>query len=118
MPGKGQILAAPLGLQQFQQSQPDMIILDVMLPGCNGFEVLKGIRKQSNVPVLMLTARGDEVDRIVGLEIGGDDLQRNVLLDGREGLQHVAAHVEIDLARQKQRPAWRSSSRERGRSTD
>ena len=51
----------------------DLIILDVMLPGCNGFEVLKKIRKQSNVPVLMLTARGDEVDRIVGLEIGADD---------------------------------------------
>ena len=44
-----------------------------MLPGCNGFEVLKKIRKQSNVPVLMLTARSDEVDRIVGLEIGADD---------------------------------------------
>ncbi len=51
----------------------DLIILDVMLPGCNGFEVLKKIRKQSDVPVLMLTARGDEVDRIVGLEIGADD---------------------------------------------
>ena len=51
----------------------DLIILDVMLPGCNGFEVLRRIRKQSNVPVLMLTARGDEVDRIVGLEIGADD---------------------------------------------
>lgn len=51
----------------------DLIILDVMLPGCNGFEVLKKIRKQSNVPVLMLTARGDEIDRIVGLEIGADD---------------------------------------------
>ncbi len=51
----------------------DLVILDVMLPGCNGFEVLKKIRKQSNVPVLMLTARGDDVDRIVGLEIGADD---------------------------------------------
>ncbi|MFZ1986480.1 MAG: response regulator transcription factor [Desulfatitalea sp.] len=50
-----------------------LIILDVMLPGCNGFEALQRIRKQSEVPVLMLTARGDEVDRIVGLEIGADD---------------------------------------------
>lgn len=49
------------------------IILDVMLPGLDGFEVLKQIRKQSDVPVLMLTARGDEADRIVGLEIGADD---------------------------------------------
>ena len=49
------------------------IILDVMLPGMDGFEVLKQIRKTSDVPVLMLTARGDEADRIVGLEIGADD---------------------------------------------
>jgi len=51
----------------------DAIILDVMLPGMDGFEVLKHIRKSSDVPVLMLTARGDEADRIVGLEIGADD---------------------------------------------
>ena len=49
------------------------VILDVMLPGMDGFEVLKQIRKASEVPVLMLTARGDEADRIVGLEIGADD---------------------------------------------
>jgi two-component system response regulator CpxR len=49
------------------------LILDVMMPGIDGFEVLKRIRKTSNVPVLMLTARGDEADRIVGLEIGADD---------------------------------------------
>lgn len=50
-----------------------IVILDVMLPGLNGFEVLKTIRAQSKTPVLMLTARGDDVDRIVGLEIGADD---------------------------------------------
>lgn len=49
------------------------IILDVMLPGMDGFEVLKRIRMRSTVPVLMLTARGDETDRIVGLEVGADD---------------------------------------------
>lgn len=49
------------------------IILDVMLPKMNGFEVLKAIREHSDAPVLMLTARGDDVDRIVGLEIGADD---------------------------------------------
>lgn len=49
------------------------VILDLMLPGCDGFEVLRRIRAKSTVPVLMLTARGDEADRIVGLEIGADD---------------------------------------------
>ncbi len=50
-----------------------LVVLDVMLPGLNGFEVLRRIRAGSKVPVLMLTARGDDVDRIVGLEIGADD---------------------------------------------
>lgn len=49
------------------------VLLDVMLPGCDGFEVLKRIRAKSSVPILMLTARGEESDRIVGLEIGADD---------------------------------------------
>ena len=49
------------------------VILDLMLPGCDGFEVLRRIRKLSAVPVLMLTARGEEADRIVGLELGADD---------------------------------------------
>ena len=49
------------------------IILDVMLPVCDGFEVLRRIRSKSKVPVMMLTGRGDEVDRIVGLELGADD---------------------------------------------
>jgi DNA-binding response OmpR family regulator len=49
------------------------VLLDVMLPGMDGFEVLKNIRQKTNVPVLMLTARGEEADRIVGLEIGADD---------------------------------------------
>jgi len=51
----------------------DLVVLDVMLPGLNGFDVLRRIRESSPVPVVMLTARGDEVDRIVGLEIGADD---------------------------------------------
>ncbi len=55
-------------------NQPfDAIILDVMLPKLNGFEVLKSIREHMETPVLMLTARGDDIDRIVGLEIGADD---------------------------------------------
>lgn len=51
----------------------DLVVLDVMLPGLNGFEVLRRIRAASSLPVVMLTARGEEVDRIVGLEMGADD---------------------------------------------
>lgn len=50
-----------------------LVILDVMLPGLDGFEVLKRLRKSLNTPVIMLTARGDDVDKIVGLEVGADD---------------------------------------------
>ena len=61
------------GLAQAQQGGYDLIILDVMLPGIDGFEILKRLRAQGRVPVLMLTARGQDVDRIVGLELGADD---------------------------------------------
>lgn len=65
--------SGPEGLEAAQAGEHQAIILDVMLPGMDGFEVLKQLRRTSNVPVLMLTARGDEADRIVGLEIGADD---------------------------------------------
>ena len=51
----------------------DLVVLDVMLPEINGFDILREIRRTSNVPVILLTARGDDVDRIVGLELGADD---------------------------------------------
>jgi DNA-binding response OmpR family regulator len=63
----------PEGAEKATSESWSAVILDVMLPGMDGFEVLKEIRKSSSVPVLMLTARGDEADRIVGLEIGADD---------------------------------------------
>lgn len=53
--------------------EPDAIVLDIMLPGIDGLEVLRRLRTTSNVPVLMLSAKGDEIDRVVGLEIGADD---------------------------------------------
>lgn len=63
----------PDGLEKLKNGNYNVVILDVMLPGMDGFTVLKQIRAFSNVPVLMLTALGDESDRIVGLEIGADD---------------------------------------------
>ena len=61
------------GLQAALERNYHAVILDVMLPEMDGFEVLRQLRAQSHVPVLMLTSRGDETDRIVGLEIGADD---------------------------------------------
>ena len=63
----------PDGVEKATTETWSAIILDVMMPGMDGFEVLKAIRKTSDVPVLMLTGRGEEADRIVGLEIGADD---------------------------------------------
>jgi DNA-binding response OmpR family regulator len=63
----------PGGVESATTGNHDVVILDVMLPGLDGFEVLKRIRQKSQVPVLMLTARGEETDRIVGLEVGADD---------------------------------------------
>ena len=61
------------GLDIVKSEIPDLIILDVMLPDMEGFEVLKELRKEHSIPVIMLTARGDVTDRIVGLEMGADD---------------------------------------------
>ena len=56
-----------------REMKPDLIILDVMLPGLDGFEICRILRKEMTTPVLMLTARDDEIDRVVGLEVGADD---------------------------------------------
>ena len=61
------------GLDRALQPGVDLVVLDVMLPGIDGFEILRRLRQKSKVPVLMLTARGEDVDRIVGLELGADD---------------------------------------------
>ena len=56
-----------------ERSLPDLVVLDVMLPGTDGLELCRWIRSRSELPVIMLTARGEEADRIVGLELGADD---------------------------------------------
>lgn len=61
------------GLKILKRELPDIIILDIMLPNMDGFEVCKEIRKEYSVPIIMLTARGEVTDRIVGLELGADD---------------------------------------------
>ncbi len=61
------------GLKLLETAAPELVILDVMLPEMDGFEVCRIIRKRSNIPILMLTARGEVMDRVVGLELGSDD---------------------------------------------
>jgi DNA-binding response OmpR family regulator len=60
-------------LRQHDRSDPDLIVLDLMLPGLDGMEVTREVRRRGETPILMLTARGEDIDRIVGLEIGADD---------------------------------------------
>ncbi len=60
-------------IDQAREYEPDLILLDVMLPKLDGFEVCKALRRESNVPILMLTAKDSEIDKVVGLEIGADD---------------------------------------------
>src|ERR1700692_4742209 len=62
-----------LGIDRALSGDYDLVVLDVMLPEMNGFEVLRRMRAKSSTPVLMLTARGDDLDRILGLEVGPDD---------------------------------------------
>jgi two-component system response regulator CpxR len=62
-----------MGLKRATSGQHDLIVLDLMLPGMSGSEILRNLRSQSSIPVLILTARGDDVDRILGLENGADD---------------------------------------------
>ncbi len=63
----------PSALAVFEKEHPDFMILDLNLPGMDGFEVCKIVRKTSDIPILMLTARVEETDRLIGLEIGADD---------------------------------------------
>jgi len=70
------VLAAydgPAGLATARREQPDLIVLDLMLPGMDGLDVCRELRRESNVPIIMLTARVEETDKLIGLELGADD---------------------------------------------
>jgi DNA-binding response OmpR family regulator len=87
-------------LQAIQDFQPDLVVLDLMLPDMNGLEVCRRIRVNSSVPVIMLTARGEEIDRVLGLEVGADDYLAKPF-SFRELLARIRAIIRrIDLDRQ------------------
>ena len=95
------------GLKTALEAPCDLIILDIMLPGMDGWEVCKAVRQKSVVPILMLTALGEEVDRILGLELGADDYLTKPF-STRELVARVKAllrRVEFDAARQQPEPA-------------
>jgi two-component system response regulator CpxR len=88
------------GLERALKGEHDLVVLDVMLPGMDGFEILRRLRQESRVPVIMLTARGEDVDRIIGLELGADDYMQKPF-NPRE----LSARIRAILRRMEARPA-------------
>ena len=82
------------GLEMALKENPDLILLDVMLPGMDGFEVCRKVREKSQVPIIMLTARADEVDKVLGLEMGADDYVTKPF-----GSRELMARVKANLRR-------------------
>lgn len=82
------------GLELIRRDKPDAIIMDVMLPGMDGFELTRMLRKESTVPVLLLTARTDEIDKVLGLELGADDY-----LTKPFSMRELLARVKVMLRR-------------------
>ena len=76
--------------EQFRQNPPDLILLDVMLPGMDGYQVLKAVRKSGNIPVIMVTARDETFDKVLCLELGADDYITKPF-DGKEMTARVKA---------------------------
>ncbi len=91
-------------LKAARTNHPDLVLLDLMLPGLDGIEVCRILRQEMNMPILILTARDDEIDRVIGLEIGADDYITKPF-SMRELLARVKAHLRRDrLIRQEVRP--------------
>ena len=93
------------GIQLFRESQPDLVLLDLMLPGVDGLEVCRTLRAESNVPIVMLTARVEEEDRVAGLELGADDYVTKPF-----SLRELSARIRAVLRRTSQDAAERSPS--------
>jgi DNA-binding response OmpR family regulator len=81
-------------LETARRLKPDLIVLDLMLPGLDGFEITRSLRREMTTPVLMLTARDDEIDRVVGLEVGADDYMTKPF-----SMRELIARVKAQLRR-------------------
>jgi two-component system, OmpR family, response regulator RegX3 len=95
-------------LRLFDQQRPDLVLLDVMLPGLSGVEVCKRIRARSAVPIIMVTARDTEIDKVVGLELGADDYVTKPY-----STRELAAPC-CDAARNRSTSSWTLPRRSRG----
>lgn len=89
-------MTGPEALSIFEQDRFDLVVLDVMLPGLNGLEVCKRLREQSDVPIIMLTARSEEIDRLLGLELGADDYMTKPF-----SVRELSARIRAVLRRSK-----------------
>ncbi len=95
----------PRGLAAARHDQPDLIVLDLMLPGMDGLDLCRQLRKESNTPIIMLTARVDEADKLVGLELGADDYitkpfsPRELVARVRTVLRRAAGDHSLDVLR-------------------
>lgn len=93
------VLHGNQAIPAFHRVQPDLIILDLMLPGMDGYDICREIRKESQVPIIMLTARGETLDKVVGLELGADDYVQKPFEPSE-----LVARVKAVLRRSEQRP--------------
>ena len=91
-------------MEAFQKEEPDLVILDVMMPGMDGYEVCRKIRETSNVPIIMVTARAEEIDTVLGLEMGADEYvtkpfsMRELMARVRTGLRRYSALTQKSTA--------------------
>ena len=83
-----------IGLEKALSNDPDLVLLDVMLPGMDGFEICRKIREKSAVPIIMLTAKEEEVDKVLGLELGADDYITKPF-----GLRELIARIKANIRR-------------------
>ena len=101
------------GLEAFDREKPDLVVLDVMLPKVGGFDVCKALRRDSKTPILMLTAKKEEVDRVLGLELGADDYVTKPF-----SVREVLARVKAILRRVSERSSAAGVARAGGIEVD
>ncbi|MDL2248553.1 response regulator YycF [Tyzzerella sp. OttesenSCG-928-J15] len=95
------------GLKKALEEDPDLILLDIMMPKLDGFEVCKKVREKKETPIIMLTARAEEVDKVLGLELGADDYVTKPF-----GVRELMARVKANIRRKEQTPSGETGSNE------